>query len=331
MTDQTPEPTEGALPAEAVTPPPPVDPVLPEAPVTPAISVPADPPAPAAAVPAKPAHKSFLRELPVLVAIAFVLALLIKHFLVQAFYIPSGSMEQTLMVGDRVLVNKIPYDYRAPHRGEIVVFNGLDNFDEGVTFAQPTNPVAKALRKVSGAIGLGAPSEKDYIKRVIGIAGDRVMCCDADGQVVVTPKGGQPHSLVEPYVYDNDQSNNRYFCQAVLDGKPQSKESCPPGAEGILVPEGRLWVMGDHRGNSADSRAHLSDHSGTVPEDKVVGKAFTVVFPFGRAGFLHVPDTFGSVALGGTPYVLGAVGVLPLARRRRRRRGSSERQDVVHR
>ena len=84
-----------------------------------------------------------------LVIIAFVLALLIKQFLVQAFYIPSGSMEQTLMIGDRVLVNKVPYVFRDPHRGEIVVFNGLDNFDEGVRFVAPGNPVAKAIRGVS--------------------------------------------------------------------------------------------------------------------------------------------------------------------------------------
>jgi signal peptidase I len=134
-------------------------------------------------------HRSFLRELPVLVLIAFVLALLIKHFLVQAFYIPSGSMEQTLQIGDRVLVHQVPYHWRGPHRGEIVVFNGLDNFDEGVTFTKPSNPVARALRAVSSTIGLGAPDEKDYIKRVIGIPGDRVMCCDTQGRVVVTPKG----------------------------------------------------------------------------------------------------------------------------------------------
>ncbi len=266
-------------------------------------------------------HRSFLRELPVLVIIAFVLALLIKHFLVQAFYIPSGSMEQTLMVGDRVLVNKIPYTYRGPHRGEIVVFNGLDNFDEGVRFTTPSNPVSKALRSVTSAIGLGAPDEKDYIKRVIGVAGDRVMCCDTEGQVVVTPKGGQPASLVEPYLFDNDTTGTRYFCQAVVDGKPPSQASCPPGSEGILVPEGRLWVMGDHRGNSSDSRFHVGDaHQGTVPEDKVVGRAFSVVYPLDRFGVLRVPSAFEKVALPASPYVLGAVGVLPVALLRRRRR-----------
>ena len=277
-------------------------------------------PVPAPRPAAKPQHRSFLRELPVLVLIAFVLALLIKHFLVQAFYIPSGSMEQTLMVGDRVLVNKVPYLYRGPHRGEIVVFNGLDSFDDGVRFEQPTNPVAKVLRKVSSAVGLGTPNEKDYIKRVIGVPGDRVMCCDTKGAVVVMPKDGSPASLDEPYIYQNDATSNRYFCEAVTTGKPASKETCPPGSTGILVPPGRLWVMGDHRGNSSDSRFHVSDaHQGTVPEDKVVGRAFGVVYPFGRFGFLHVPGTFSHVGLPALPYVGGLLGALPIVGLRRRR------------
>jgi len=278
-----------------------------------------DPPA-AKKAPAQKHHRSFFRELPFLVVIAFVLALLIKHFLVQAFFIPSGSMEQTLAIGDRVLVNKVPYVYRGPERGEIVVFNGLDNFDEGVSFAQPTNPVSKVLRKISTTIGLGAPDEKDYIKRVIGVAGDRVMCCDTDGRVVVTPKGKSPVALIEPYLFENDTSGSRYFCQAVATGKAANAQTCPPGSEGVLVPKGRLWVMGDHRGNSSDSRFHITDaHQGTVPENKVVGKAFTIVYPFGRARFLHVPSGFDNAALPVAPYALGLVGALPLTALRRRR------------
>jgi signal peptidase I len=260
-------------------------------------------------------HRSFLRELPFLVVLAFVLALLIKHFLVQAFFIPSGSMEQTLQVGDRVLVNKVPYYFRGPHRGEVVVFNGLDNFDEGVTFAQPSNPVAKLLRGLSSTVGLGAPSEKDYIKRVIGVTGDRVMCCDLDGRVVVTPKTGSPRALTEPYVFENDTTDTRYFCDAGT-----GRQLCPPGAPGVLVPKGRLWVMGDHRGNSSDSRFHLSDgHHGTVPEDKVVGRAFAVVYPFGHAKMLHVPSTLEKVALPAAPWFAGGVAALPLVLVRRRR------------
>jgi signal peptidase I len=260
-------------------------------------------------------HRSFFRELPFLVIIAFLLALFIKHFFVQAFFIPSGSMEQTLHVGDRVLVNKVPYYYRDPHRGEVVVFNGLNNFDEGVTITPATNPVSKVLRKISGTIGLGAPNEKDYIKRVIGIPGDKVMCCDTGGNVVVTPAGGKPVSLHETYIYKNGPDSSQYFCAA---GSTQA--ACPPGAPGILVPKERLWVMGDHRNDSADSRYHVSDaNHGTVPQDKVVGRAFTVVYPFGRAGLLGVPDTFKSLALPTAPYLGGLALALPVAGIRRHR------------
>ena len=265
----------------------------------------------------KPAkqQRSFLAELPFLVAIAFVLALLIKHFLVQAFYIPSGSMENTLHVGDRVLVNKLPYHWHGPQRGDIVVFNGLDSFDDHVVFQPPTNPVSKALRKVSSTIGLGAPTEKDYIKRVIGVAGDRVMCCDSQGRVVVTTSDGKAHPLDEPYIYTPSPDGSKYFCDAGNDEK-----ACPPGATGILVPKGRLWVMGDHRNDSADSRYHLSDaHHGTVPVDKVVGKAFVVVYPFDRFGLLHTPKTFTTVLAPEIPLLGGVAGALPLVALRRRR------------
>jgi signal peptidase I len=256
------------------------------------------------------------QELPLLLVVAFCLAVLIRTFLVQAFFIPSGSMQQTLEIGDRVLVNKVPYYFRGPHRGEIVVFNGLDNFDEGVTLSEPSNPVAKVLRAISSTIGLGAPSENDYIKRVIGVGGDRVMCCDDAGRVVVTPHGGRATALDEPYVFENDTTDMKFFCAAGT-----GRQLCPPGAEGIFVPDGRLWVMGDHRGNSSDSRFHLADsHQGTVPEDKVVGRAFAVVFPLGRNGFLRVPETFESVALPGVPLGLGLAAALPLALLRRRLR-----------
>ncbi len=263
---------------------------------------------------------SFFRELPFLVLIAFVLALLIKAFLIQAFYIPSGSMQQTLELRDRVLVNKLVYDFRDIHRGEIVVFNGLDNFQPETEIPPPSNGLQRVLRSISSAIGVGAPGEKDFIKRVIGVPGDRVACC-TDGHVTVQPKGASaPIPLDEPYLFEDDK---QVFCDAGT-----GEQACPSGAAGVLVPEGRLWVMGDHRGFSSDSRAHISDENkGTVPIDKVIGRAFVIVWPLGRATVLSVPDTFdgalqrpAAAALGGAPYLLGLAGALPVAGLRRRRR-----------
>jgi signal peptidase I len=276
----------------------------------------------------RPAHRGkFLLEVPLLVAVAVVLSLIIKAFLVQAFYIPSGSMQQTLEISDRVLVNKLVYDFRDVRRGEIVVFNGEGSFSpdpDTVVATEPGNPVQRVVRAVGTLVGVATPGEKDFIKRVIGLPGDRVACCDA-GRVTVQAPGGQPVPLEEPYLYENDPPLT--FCEA-----GGSEGLCPAGAPGVLVPEGRLFVMGDHRNFSSDSRLHLDDgQSGTVPTDKVIGRAFLVVWPLGRAGVLRVPDTFGggtlalpAGTLAATPYALGAVGTLPLAvpvllRRRRRR------------
>ena len=260
------------------------------------------------------------RELPLLAALAVVLALLLKTFLVQAFYIPSGSMENTLQVKDRVLVNKLLYRFRDIHRGEVVVFNGLDNFASEGGVPPASNGRVSALRSLSSAIGFGAPGEKDFIKRVIGVPGDRVMCCSADGAVVVQSAGSVPVSLVEPYLFENNPANDpqKYFCDA-----GQGRAACPPGAAGILVPSGRLWVMGDHRGQSADSRSHVTDvNHGTVPADKVIGRAFLVAWPLGRASVLGVPQTFtSSLGTGApTPYAAGLALALPVTLLRRRRR-----------
>lgn len=223
------------------------------------------------------------RELPVLIVLALALAVVVKTLLVQAFFIPSGSMEKTLRGcpgcnGDRVLVNKVIYQLRDVHRGEIVVFNGVDSFDSEVTELPPGNIAQRGLRGFSRLVGFGAPGEKDYIKRVIGLPGDRVACC-SNGRVTVQPKGSKTAvELVEPYLFEDDAA---VFCAAGTDSQ------CGPGSPGILVPEGRLWVMGDHRSASSDSRSN-----GTIPIDRVIGRAFVIIWPVNRIKTLPVPDPF---------------------------------------
>jgi signal peptidase I len=207
------------------------------------------------------------------VLIAFSLALLIKTFLLQAFFIPSGSMERTLLIKDRVLVNKIVYDFRAPQRGEVIVFRGVDSWAPETTTPKPVGLVAKASRTVGGLVGLAEPDEKDFIKRVIGTPGDVVQCCDAQGRLMVN---GKP--LNETYLFQDDRR--------------------PFGP--ITVPAGRLFVMGDHRGNSQDSRAYIGDQfKGTVPIAQVIGRAFVKVWPVARWGGLPVPPAWQGVPLAG--------------------------------
>jgi signal peptidase I len=256
---------------------------------------------------------SFWKELPLLIGVAFVLALVIKAFAVQAFYIPSASMENTLQIGDRVLVSKIVYHTRDIQRGDIVVFNGLDSWDPEVQVAQPTNPVSKVFAAIGRAFGV-VPGEKDYIKRVIGVPGDRVKCCDAQGQVTVN---GAP-LREKSYLYTNPATGQQ--------NKPSEKEF------DFTVPEGRLWVMGDHREVSYDSRQHTGDAGGgSIPKSRVIGRAFVIVWPVGRAEVLPIPKTFEQPALVGAaaalpavPLAAGLVGAVPLTllnRRLRLRRG----------
>jgi signal peptidase I len=193
---------------------------------------------------AKTAHRSFWRELPILVIVAVLVAVLVRTFVVQTFWIPSGSMEPTLLVNDRVLVNKVLYDIRDPHRGEIIVFVAPNSWRTD-------------------------PSETDFIKRVIGTGGDRVVCCDSRGRVQVNG-----HSLDEPYIHNGDAAGSPFD---------------------VTVPSGRLFVMGDHRAISGDSTKHLDDHSGTIPVSSVVGRAFLIFWPIDRIRTLPVPPTFAQV------------------------------------
>jgi signal peptidase I len=280
------------------------------------------------APPAKPAkEKHFWRELLTIVVAAAVLTLLVKAFIVQVYRIPSASMENTLQIGDRVLVNKLVYHFRDIARGDVIVFSGQDSW--GPDAPPPSSdPVVRFFDDVLSDIGLHS-DQTYYIKRVIGLPGDHVACC-TDGKVTVN---GVPLTETS-YVYPGD---------------------APSFSFSAVVPTGDLWVMGDHRGDSDDSRYHTGyPGGGAIPINQVVGRAFLIIWPPSQFTDLPIPSTFqqaslhagaagaavlgvsgAAVSVGGT--ALGAVAAFPvagtagaaglvsapllLARRRRSRRG----------
>ncbi len=263
--------------------------------------------------PAAKKKKSFGRELLTIVVAAAILTLLVKAFIIQVYRIPSASMENTLEVGDRVLVNKVVYHFRGIARGDVVVFSGQDSW--GPDAPPPSsNPVVGAFDDVLSGLGLHS-DQTYYIKRVIGLPGDHVACC-TDGKVTVN--GVQ---LTED--------------QYLFPGNPPSAFKFSE-----VVPPGHLWVMGDHRSDSDDSRYHSGDPGGgAIPENQVVGRAFLIIWPPSQLRDLPIPTTFqqatlhagtaGAAVLEGSQAALaaapvaGAAGIIAapvlLLRRRRRR------------
>ena len=293
----------------------------------------------------RPARRRWFRnrlvaklELPILVIVAVTIAILLKTFVLQPFYIPSQSMENTLYgcpgcSGDRILVFKPVYRVRDPHPGDIVVFKAPLDWNEGGGITLATNPVAHALQAFGQLVGVVPPSEKDLVKRVIAVGGQTVRCCDDNGNVQISDNGpaGPWRSLNEKYIFEPS---------------PWSKPSSPgvraPGDTRsfgpVTVPDGRLWVMGDHRSDSADSRYHCGDGGvgancdptqSTVAVSNVIGKAVVIAWPPSRWRTLGTPATFNSLGAPGlpssvtqtpVPAVVVGLGLLGWTRRKRRSR-----------
>jgi len=235
-----------------------------------------------ASPPAGKRRKHFWRELLVIVVVAAALTLVVKAFVAQVYKIPTGSMENTLQVGDRVLVNKLVYHFRGVARGDIVVFSGQDSW--GPNAPPPSNNgFIRLWDEVLSDVGLQS-SQTYYIKRVIGLPGDKVACC-TDGKLTVN---GVPLTETS-YLYPGDAPSFPF--------------------KTITVPPGHLWVMGDHRGDSDDSRYHTSDPGGgAIPENEVVGRAFLIIWPASQLRDLPIPSTFSQAALHAGPAGAALIG-----------------------
>jgi signal peptidase I len=212
----------------------------------------------------------FLRDLAIIFVVAILVSFLIKTFVVRSFYIPSGSMENTLQINDLIIVNELEPTLMPIHRGDVVVFT-----DPGGWL--PPSPPAKVnpVEWVLSVVGLAAPDSDDHlVKRVIGLPGDRVACCNTLGQLTVN---GSP--LKEPYITLKAGDGKTDDAAVHFD---------------VVVPKGDLWVMGDNRYNSQDSSLNQNlPGKGFVPESDVVGRAIVVSWPISHWKWLsNYPEVF---------------------------------------
>jgi len=219
---------------------------------------------------------TLLRDVVVIVAIAILVSLVVKTFLVRSFYIPSASMEDTLQIHDRILVDEVMPRFNGYQRGDVVVFR-----DPGGWLPTSTEPARPFLVEAGdwllSLVGLSAPDSDDHlIKRVIGTAGDHVVCCNALGQITVN---GAP---LDETAYVKEQPG---------------KTTPTPVPFDVVVPKDSLWVLGDNRDRSQDSRYHMEQPGkGFVPVDNVVGRAFIITWPFDRFGLIDFHhEVFASV------------------------------------
>jgi len=215
-----------------------------------------------------PRKGSLLREFPILVIVALAVSIVIKTFLVQFFYIPSGSMENTLQINDRVAVNKVPFIGKSIKRGDVVVFRDPDNWLPE-PYVGDQNKYLVMVKDAFVAVGvLPNPTKQYLVKRVIGVAGDKVECCSKDKKLMING-----FEIDEPYIFAGNTASDTNF--------------------NVTVPAGKVWVMGDHRGASADSRFHQDDiNNGMVPTAKITGKVLGIIWPIKNLSFV---DSYSSL------------------------------------
>ncbi|MEI6693410.1 MAG: signal peptidase I [Actinomycetes bacterium] len=214
---------------------------------------------------------SAAREVGIILIVALVLSSLVRTFAFQAFWIPSGSMENTLLPEDRILVSKLSTEFGDVKRGQVIVFSDPTDWLSGGFNAG--NVFQRGARSTLSFVGLAAsPSDRDLVKRVIGVGSDHVVCCDPSGRVSVNGKALDEKS----YIFPGDTPSDEPF--------------------DVTVPQGQLWVMGDHRSASGDSRYHQNDPGGPfVPVSKVIGRGVWVGWPLSRWSLVRVPETFSQI------------------------------------
>lgn len=293
----------------------------------------------------------FWAELPILLVVAFILTFFIQTFVAKVYYVPSGSMEQTLhgvsSGGDRILASKVANEFGKPRQGEIIVFKGPDSWAPEADIPGPTSWGGKLVQSLGSVIGIAPPNEKDFVKRVIAVGGQTISCCDKQGATTVD---GKP--LHEPYIYiplpfspGNPDENCTPSADGLYYGSPDLREHSRCFAP-FTVPEGQLYVMGDHRSDSLDSAFYChgltakgeaqykqvsvngSDCNRPIPVSDAIGKAIFIVMPPSRWGGIGSPDIGASLIVVGGLVGLRYPGspLSPVATVRRRGKVSGRRR-----
>jgi signal peptidase I len=217
--------------------------------------------------------RSFFQELPVLVVVALLVSLVIKTFVVQFFFIPSGSMENTLQIDDRVAVNRVPFLSKSINRGDVVVFRDPNNWLPAADLTS-SSPFVGKLKSALVSVGvLPNPAKQYLVKRVVGVGGDHVICCTSTGKITVNGK-----EMNEPYIFAGNVPSDMNF--------------------DVTVPKNKIWAMGDHRGASADSRYHQDDiNKGFVPLDRITGRVLAVIWPLKNISLVPNIDALNQPAI----------------------------------